>query len=570
MSKNDIQNMTDVFRDYQRGKNYNNTLNLYNKTDKAYKFYHGQQWEGADTGNIQPITLNVIKPIVKFKVGVVKTNQYQIVFNPNTWENLAEYNKLEKICHSLNKYVNRIWELEQVKFKTDEALKDSCICSEGIVHCYEENGNIKLELVDKINIYYGNENDDSIQDQPYIIISYRRTVDSVKEEARRNNLPEEIINSIVSDQEYFEQSNKDKRINEVSPMCLVLLKYYKKNGTVWIKKCTKTVTIMPEADTRLTRYPVAHMLWERVKGYSRGIGEVEQQIPNQIEINKTATRRAIAVMIGAFPKLVANTEYVTNPNALNEVGTTIELERIPANNIEQVITYLNPASMSPDAYNLQSDLIEKTQQLAGAGDTVTGNVDPTQASGKAILALQQQAQQPLNENLNTFKVFLEDIANIWFNMLQVYSIDGIVVTEEQKDQVTGNVIEIPYKISYDELNALKPNIKIDITPKSAYDKLVQEQSLENLLTSQFITFDEYVKSLDDDSMINKPKLEKLLKDRKEQEKQMFEMQKQANVINSAMGQVMEQESQNAIDNEIANIAGQGENIARQGGQPYVM
>ena len=150
MKKNDIQNMTDVFRDYQRGKNYNNTLNLYNKTDKAYKFYHGQQWDGADTGNIQPITLNVIKPIVKYKVGVVKTNQYQIVFNPNTWENLEQYNQLEKICHSLNRYVNKIWELEQVKYKTDEALKDSCICSEGIVHCYEEDGNIKLELIDKV------------------------------------------------------------------------------------------------------------------------------------------------------------------------------------------------------------------------------------------------------------------------------------------------------------------------------------------------------------------------------------------------------------------------------------
>lgn len=569
MKKNDIQNMTDVFIDYERGKNYNNTLNLYNKTDKAYKFYHGQQWDGADTGNIQPITLNVIKPIVKYKVGVVKTNQYQIVFNPNTWENLEQYNQLEKICHSLNRYVNKIWELEQVKFKTDEALKDSCICSEGIVHCYEEDGNIKLELIDKVNIYYGNENDDSIQDQPYMIIAYRRTVDSVKEEARRNGLSEQIVNSIVSDQDYFEQSNKEKRINEVSPMCLVLLKYYKKNGTVWIKKCTRTVTIMPDSDTELTRYPIAHMLWERIKGYARGIGEVEQQIPNQIEINKTATRRAIAVMIGAFPKLVANTEYVTNPNALNEVGTTIELDKIPANNIEQVITYLRPATMSSDAYNLQADLMERTQQLAGAGDTVTGNVDPTQASGRAILAIQQQAQQPLNENLNTFKVFLEDIANIWFNMLQVYSVNGIVVTEEKKNPVTGEVTEMPYTISYDELNALKPNIKIDITPKSAYDKLVQEQSMENLLMQGLINFEEYVKSLDDDSMINKPKLEKMIKDRKEQQQQIFEMQQQANVINSAMGQVMEQENQNAVANEISNIANQGETIA-QGGQAYVV
>lgn len=561
-------NMTDVFIDYEKGKNYNNTLNLFNKTDRAYKFYHGIQWEGADLGDIQPITLNVIKPIVKLKVGVVKTNQYQVVFNPNIWSTLDEYNRLETICQSLNRYVNKIWELEQVKSKTDEALKDSCICSEGVIHSYEENGEVKLELVDKVNIFYGNENDDSIQDQPYIIISYRRTVDSVREEARANGISKEKVNSIVSDQEYFEQSSKEKRINEVSPMCLVLLKYYKKNGTVWIKKCTRTVTIKEDADTKLALYPVAHMLWERVKGYARGIGEVEQQIPNQIEINKTATRRSIAVKIGAYPKLVANTEFVINPDALDEVGTTIELEKVPANNISSVIGYLNPATMSGDAFNLQQDLIDKTQSLAGAGDIVTGNVDPTKASGKAILAAVQQAEQPLNEYLNSFKTFLEDIARIWFNMLQVYSVKGIQVTEENQDPITGQITEKPYIISYDELNALKPNIKIDITPKAPYDKLVQEQSMENLLTGGFITFDEYVNSLDDDSMINKPKLEKLLKDRKEKQQQIQDIQLQANELDGALGQVMEEEQQGAVDNEIANIASQGAAIAAQQGGGY--
>ena len=37
--------------------------------------------------------------------------------------------------------------------------------------------------------------------------------------------------------------------------------------------------------------------------------------------------------------------------------------------------------MSTDAYNLQKELIDVTQNLAGAGDNVTGNVDPTQTSG---------------------------------------------------------------------------------------------------------------------------------------------------------------------------------------------
>ena len=92
--------------------------------------------------------------------------------------------------------------------------------------------------------------------------------------------------------------------------------------------------------------------------------------------------------------------------------------------------------------------------------------------------------------------------------------------------------------------------------------------MENLLTAKLITFEEYVKALDDDSMINKPKLEKLLKDRKEEEKQMQQIQMQANAISSSLNQVMEEENQIATDNEIQNIANIGEQIA--GGQAYAV
>ena len=69
---------------------------------------------------------------------------------------------------------------------------------------------------------------------------------------------------------------------------------------------------MNDSNLKIKLYPVAHYNWIRVKGSSRGQGEVEYLIPNQIEINKTATRRALAVKLGAFPKLVANTKYIKN------------------------------------------------------------------------------------------------------------------------------------------------------------------------------------------------------------------------------------------------------------------
>lgn len=556
MKKEDI--VTDVWAEYQRGIDYNYRQNLYSKTDRNFKFYHGNQWENAKLGGIQPITLNIIKSIVKYKVGVVKTNSYQIYFNSDTYETDEERKRLQDLCDSLNRFANRTWERNQVNKIVRSCVDDACIDSEGIVYFYEEKGNIVPEQVDKTNIYYGNENDDNIQNQPYIIISFRRTVEEVKEEAKERGMSEEELEKIISDEEYHEQAGKDKRADEISPMCLVLLKLYKKEGTIWAKKCTRLATIMEDTNLKIDLYPVAHILWERVKGSSRGQGEVEYLIPNQIEINKIATRRALAVKIGAFPKLVANTKYIKNTKALEKVGTTIEVNELNADDVNKIVNYLKPAQMSSDAYNLQKELSDDTQNFAGAGDTVTGNVDPTQTSGKAILAVQQASQQPINEQVEAYKTFIEDIARIWFAMLKAYSTEGIKLTKEQKDYESNTTYDTQYVLSYEELTKLELDIKIDITPKSPFDKYAMEISLENLLGSKQIDFEEYVNSLPEDSTMPKSKLKEILKAREEKNKIITEIEKQGNALNGAMQQIMTQqeiqnEEQTGVTPEVADV-----------------
>lgn len=537
--------VTDVWNEYQKGVDYNYRQDLYNKTDKNFKFYLGNQWENAKLGGIQPITLNIIQSIVKYKVGVVKTNSYQIYFNSDTYENDTERRKLQDLCDSLNRFANRTWEKNQVDKIVRNCVDDACIDSEGIVYFYEDNDNIVPEQVDKTNIYYGNENDDNIQTQPYIIISFRRTVEEVKEEAKKNGMSDEELEKIIPDEEYHEQAGKDKRVDEISPMCLVLLKLYKKDGTIWAKKCTRLANVMNDSNLKIKLYPVAHYNWIRVKGSSRGQGEVEYLIPNQIEINKTATRRALAVKLGAFPKLVANTKYIKNTKALNSVGTTIELNELNADDVNKVVNYLKPAQMSTDAYNLQKELIDDTQNLAGAGDNVTGNIDPTQTSGKAILAVQQASQQPINSQVEAYKTFIEDIARIWFEMLKAYSVDGIKLTKEEKDYANDTTYDTQYILDYEELNKLELDLKIDITPKSAFDKYAMEVSLENLLSAGQITFEEYVNALPEDSTMPKSKLKEILKTREEKNKVITDIEKQGNALNGAIEQVMtQQEIQN--------------------------
>ncbi len=551
------ENVTQVWRDYQKGVMFNRTKNLYTNTEKNYNFYYGMQWEGAKLGDIQPMVYNIIKPIVKYKLGVIYQNHYEIVFNPNSYETQQEGFLLQELCKALNRHIAKVWELQQADKKVREASKDACINDEGIVHSYFDD-EIVPEVIDKNNICYGNENSPDIQSQPYIIISYRLPVTEVMQQAKKLGVSEENIKLILPDGETTEQAGYNGITDEVNPMCLVLLKYYKKDGKVFYTKGTRTVELEKEVPTNMDLYPVAHINWEEKKGSARGIGAVNGIIPNQIEINKIDARRALAVKIGAFQKLVYNKDLISNPKALNTVGGAISIKGgATIDDVRKAIGYIYPSSMSADAGNLSAEMKSNTRELEGAGDTATGNVDPTEASGKAILAVQQANQQPLSEQVENYKTFVEDLARIWFAMWKAYHVKGMKITYEQKDS-EGNIIEQPGIIPYEILERLEPNIKVDITPKSPYDRYAQEQSLENLFMNDKITFEEYVDALPQGSVMPKNVLEKIITRRKENQAKLTQMQMEADRLNSAMNQAMTMQEQNG--NAVEDIAMQGESI----------
>lgn len=163
----------------------------------------------------------------------------------------------------------------------------------------------------------------------------------------------------------------------------------------------------------------------------------------------------------------------------------------------------------------------------------------------------------MNEQLDTYKTFLEDLARIWFDMWKAYKVEGLKVLIETRDKL-GNEQMVPYMISQDVLKSLKINIKIDITPRSSYDRYAQEQSLENLMEAEKITFEEYVESLEEDSVMPKAKLEKILKKREEKMQQIQAMEMQANEQQARLEQQMILEQRQQMDNEYNNMQSQAE------------
>lgn len=528
---------TPIWALYEKGRNYHRMTGIYADTDRNYRFYNGNQWEYAKLGDVEPVQKNFIKPIVKYKVSVIHDNLYAVHFSSQNFEDFEFYKSAERICEMLNRYAHRIWEKDKMDFKGRRITKDSAINDEGILYVdFDSEKKVPInEIVKKNDIYYGNENDDDIQAQPYILIRKRMTVANAIEYALKNGLSEEKTEYIIGDNDNFEESGEAAKI-EIDNMVTVVYKMYKKEGTVHFSAATRYLTIVDDVDIGISLYPIAHFNWEEKEGSARGEGEVRFLIPNQIEVNRTEVRRVVTVKYQAYPQKMVDTSKVRNPDALKTVGGIIHVNGTGVEDVHKIVGVLPPAQMSPDVKQLQEDLISVTRELAGAGDVATGQVNPESASGRAILAVQQASQAPMTEQKETYKNFVEDVAKIWLEYLIVHSEDGVNLEETITDPITNEESVQLVKIPQSALKRLQAAIKIDITPKSVYDKFAQEQTIENLLTHNFFSpqrvneLEIYGKLLDDDSVAPKIKIMEAVKYIKSEQKKIAEINARAQAM----------------------------------------
>ena len=536
---------TSIWQLYEKGRNYHNRVGIYADTDRNYRMYNGDQWAGAKLGDVEPVQKNFIKPIVKYKCSVIHDNLYAIVYSSQNYENREFRKAAEKYCELLNGYAGKIWEKDKMDFKGRRVTKDAAINDEGIIYVDFDQEKMQPvnEIVKKNDIYYGNENDDDIQNQPYILIRKRMPVSNAIDFAERYGVSGEELRNIVGDNATHDESGEAAK-EEVDNMVTVVYKMYKVRDTVHYSIATRYVDIAEDIDLGIKLYPIAHFNWEEKEGSARGEGEVRYLIPNQIEVNKTEMRRVLTVKMQAYPTKVADVTRISNPDALDRVGVTIKTMGQTVDDVHKIVGVIPPAQMSPDVVKLQEDLIQMTRDLAGAGDTATGQVNPESASGRAILAVQQASQAPMTEQKESYKNFIEDIARIWLEYLIAYSENGINMEEEITDPNTGEETVQLVNVPQSAMEQLQASVKIDVTPKGVYDRFAQEQTLENLLMNglfnvqRMAEFEAYVEALDDDSVAPKQKLQGILDRMKEEQRKIAMIEAQAQMMQSIARQFL--------------------------------
>lgn len=530
-----MEGNTQAWERYKRGVEHLNKFGIVSDTEQAYRFYDGDQWYGVQSGGESLPVFNIIKPVIQYKVGVVGQNYLEIVYRPDGAVD-DQYALLSKTCEALNKHAFNTWERLKLDRKMWEDIRDAAIAGDKYRYFYwdAEKDRIQDEGVDRTNIFFGDEQNPNIQEQPYIIIAQRRPVSVVRDEAKAFGADKDTIDKIVADSDVTNQIGARAKIeiqDDQHAKCISLVCFERIDGVMHVTRSTQNVVYDKKEIPGMSLYPIAGLTWSLVKGSARGLGEVKPLVANQIEINKTLYRITQAVKVYSLPRLVY-TDSLQNPEDLETIGAPLRVDGANVQKINEIVDYLRPQQLSGDARNLLDTYLSVTRDLAGVSDVAMGNVNPEQASGTAILAVKRSTEVPISDSIDAYKQYKEDIARVMADLWKTYAVNGLVITMDAVDE-DGNPVDTAITTPYQELQDLSVSVRVEISPSNPYDKFAQERSLENLLGAGLITFEEYVEALPDDAVMPKAKLVDILD--KRMEAQQMAMMQQAMAPPAPMG-----------------------------------
>lgn len=489
--------MTEIYQKYRAQADKLEQDSFFARTDECHRLFEGDQWYGLDTEGQRLPVYNIIQPIVEYKTAMVAQNQVSLQFSP------AEYGAMtggrgprEEACRLLTAYARRQWERLNMDSLVWDMVRAACVAGDSYLFFYDGEG--RAQVLDRANVILADESCPDLQQQSWIILAERRDPEQLRREAKAAGCGREVLDRIRADEE------QDGLGTTGDGKCLSLLYMEKKPGGIAFTRCTREAvygreTLIPG----LTRYPMAAFVWNRRRGSARGIGEAEPLAANQIEINKTLARRLLNAKLTAYARPVYNAELIEDPAALGEVGTAIAVSGMGVSDVRDAVGYLSPAPLSGDARQLSEELITYSRLLAGAGDAAIGQVDPTQASGVAIIAVRDQAAFRMNAQAAAFRRMAEEVGRIWLELWICYHPAGL---ETDSGRVEPGL-----------LRQLQVDLRVDVTPDTAWSSYAREQSLEQALAAGHITFGEYVEALPESAAAPRSQFRTILKTRKERE-----------------------------------------------------
>lgn len=547
------EKMTKAWQRYEQGRSYNSRLvpNQYDLVNTNIEFFAGNQWlhlnQTAAMQKLPKPTFNIVKRVTSLFVASLTSSAASISFDDLSYyasNNLQASSTPGDDSGSTiaTAEVQNLLEKFKMDYRIREALFDGAQTGDYCAHFFWNadaipyggafgpyKGEIEMELVDGINVMFGNPNIANVEKQPYILIAGRATVAELDEERKAYSSADDGM--VDADADYTDIAGTggktELEADAENGKALYVYMYEKKNGTVHVTKATRSCIIYEDVDTGLSRYPIAWGNWEKQKNQYHGRALVTGIIPNQIFINTMFAMVMRHLQLMGFPKTVYNADLISQWS--NDVGQAIGVRGLmPGQSISQVAYNLQPADMSNQIIMAIDKAMSYTKDCLGATDAQMGNVKPDNTS--ALMVLQNNAEVPLENTRAGVYEWLEDIGAILLDMIGTYyGVRPVVrdrtfrepVTNEagmpmidpmtgmmQVNTVTRRVAE-PYDFS--QFKNLWFNVRVNAGATTYYSEIAMVQTLDNLRKDGTLEVIDYLERLPDKLIPRKAELVEELK-----------------------------------------------------------
>ena len=512
----DKDNKTRAWQYYELGRAYNNGLipNQYRTVNTNVEFFSGNQWlhipETKAMSRLAKPVFNIIKRVTGLFVAALTANETTISFDSLSYydgENLSD--PTSNAAEYATAEVRNLMDKFKMNYRVREALFDGAQTGDYCAHFFWDanampyggafgayRGEIQMEMVDGINVMFGNPNDRRVQKQPYVLIIGRDTVENLREEKRRfdklnkKGKSPDAAETIQPDNDTAHQIGVGGRheliqADDKNGKCLYVYMYEKRTHeedvtdpetgepveeivrdddgnpvpltvdgkpvvnpdgspryktrrmkhyvtTVYATKATKSCNIFSDVDTGLSLYPVAWGNWEHQKNQYHGRALVTGIIPNQIFINSMFAMVMRHLQLMGFPKAVYNADLIGQWN--NEVGQAIAVHGLqPGQAIGDIAGFLQPADMSNQIIVAIDKAMQYTRECLGATDVQMGAVRPDNTS--ALMVLQANSEVPLENPKANLYEWYEDVGAILLDMMGTYYGERPLVREREFEEI---------------------------------------------------------------------------------------------------------------------------------------
>jgi len=523
---------TQEWKEYQQGIDYNTKINYYANTELGWNFYNNKQWIGIVTNGLSKWTFNICKSAINYFIGFIMSQKVKMQYSAENLPDEPTNDKeiqLKQLVDLMSNMAEMKWEKDKMDSKLRQLMLDGAVTGDFYTYVYWddkketgqlEKGDFTTEIVDGVNVLFGNPNNQNVEAQPYILIVRRQEVKDLKRIAKENGIEKALIDTITADQDNQYQAGAYGKIeldttNE-NGKATSIIKLWKKDRQVYWNESTKTCPIRKEVPLGISLYPIAKGNWETVKNCYRGMSAIEGIIDNQISINQMFAMISYWMKMNAYGKTIIDSTKITSWS--NKLGEVIKA----SGDLAGAVYQLQAGNFNIAILKVIELAIQYTKEFIGASDALMGQINPEQASGTAIISTAKQASTPLGNITANRDQFVEDLGLIWGEFfLKKYKNRTVSYREDDK------VVTAPY--STEGLAEVLLQCKVDVGPSTFYSEIQGIQSLDNLLKQGTITPLQYFERMSKMNVI--PDCQGLIKDleaQQEAEAQLQQQEEQAN------------------------------------------